>query len=132
MVLRKLPVLIPRNLQISGMAPFLLFRHAVSISLDEQSFNQDRAQRGLLRRMMQGESATTSPIMVPPTRIVERQSTDVLAAADPMVARTLVRTALTSSMNSRVTVVADRGRDDLFYMDGNHPPLSGWGWREIK
>lgn len=43
----------------------------------------------LLKRLIAGEPAPTSPVMVPPSRIVERRSTDVLAVSDPLVARAL-------------------------------------------
>ena len=56
-------------------------------SIDMADLAQTREAMQLLRRLMQGEEAPTSPIMVPAARIVERQSTDVLAIADPMVAR---------------------------------------------
>jgi len=43
----------------------------------------------LLKRLMAGERAPTSPIMVPPQRLVERRSTDVLAVSDPLAGRAL-------------------------------------------
>jgi len=58
-------------------------------SVDTADLERTREAMGLLKRLMAGEPAPTSPIMVPPSRIVERQSTDVLAVADPEVARTL-------------------------------------------
>jgi LacI family transcriptional regulator len=58
-------------------------------SIDSAELEHLREAMRLLRRIMQGEPAPTSPILVPPACIVERQSTDVLAVSDPMVARTL-------------------------------------------
>ncbi len=43
----------------------------------------------LLHRLMHGEPAPKAPVLVPPRGIVERRSTDVLAVADPAVARAL-------------------------------------------
>jgi len=48
-----------------------------------------RVAMRLLRRLMKGEAAPTEPIMVPPAGIIERHSTNVLAVADPTVARAL-------------------------------------------
>jgi len=58
-------------------------------SVDMAELEHVREAMRLLRRLMAGERAPTSPIMVPPSRIVERQSTDVLAVSDPMVAQAL-------------------------------------------
>jgi LacI family transcriptional regulator len=43
----------------------------------------------LLRRLMGGGPAPKEPVMIPPVRITERQSTNVLAVDDPTVARAL-------------------------------------------
>jgi LacI family transcriptional regulator len=43
----------------------------------------------LLRKLMKGEPAPKQPIMVPPAGVVERRSTNVLAVANPTVARAL-------------------------------------------
>jgi len=58
-------------------------------SIDMADLDRTRQAMRLLKRLMAGEPAPSSPIMVPPSRIVERQSTDVLAVTDPVVARAL-------------------------------------------
>ncbi len=58
-------------------------------SIDMADLDRTRQAVQLLQRLMAGEPAPSSPIMVPPSRIVERQSTDVLAVTDPMVALAL-------------------------------------------
>ncbi|MBT3296822.1 MAG: substrate-binding domain-containing protein [Verrucomicrobia bacterium] len=58
-------------------------------SVDMQELEHIREAMRLLKRLMAGEPAPTSPVMVPPLRIVERESTDVLAVSDPTVARAL-------------------------------------------
>jgi len=58
-------------------------------SIDTADLDRAREAMRLLKRLMAGERAPVSPIMMPPSRIVERQSTDVLAVSDPMVARAL-------------------------------------------
>jgi LacI family transcriptional regulator len=58
-------------------------------SIDMADLERTRKAMQLLKRLMAGEPAPTSPIMVPPSRIVERHSTDVLAVSDPMVAQAL-------------------------------------------
>jgi LacI family transcriptional regulator len=58
-------------------------------SVDMAELEHMREAMRLLKRLMAGEPAPTAPIMVPPSQIVERQSTDVLAVSDPVVAQAL-------------------------------------------
>jgi len=43
----------------------------------------------LLDRMMQGHSAPQEPVLLPPVGVVTRQSSDILAVADPLVSKAL-------------------------------------------
>jgi len=47
-------------------------------SVDMAEIEHVRESMRLLKRLMAGEPAPTTPIMVPPSRIVERESTDVV------------------------------------------------------
>ena len=58
-------------------------------SVDPNFFGQGRAAAELLERLMDGEPAPEEPILVAPTGVVTRQSTDVLALADVDAARAL-------------------------------------------
>ncbi len=58
-----------------------------SIDYDDTGMIRQAAQ--LLQRLMQGEAAPKTPIMIPPRGIVERQSTDVLSVPDPDVVAAL-------------------------------------------
>jgi LacI family transcriptional regulator len=43
----------------------------------------------LLDRMMRGEPAPTEPMLIPPIRVIGRQSTDILSIDDPMIVQAL-------------------------------------------
>jgi LacI family transcriptional regulator len=58
-------------------------------SVDTALNERAKVAMRLLRRLMKGEPAPKAPIMVPSPSIVERRSTNVLAVADPTVARAL-------------------------------------------
>lgn len=58
-------------------------------SIDTNDEEQGRQAVIHLQRLMNGESAHVIPIMVSPKGVVERQSTNLLAVANPVVARAL-------------------------------------------
>ena len=59
-----------------------------SIQLDCRSIGEQAAR--LLERMMNGGAAPQRPMLVPPLRVVARQSTDLQAIDDPEIAGTAV------------------------------------------
>jgi LacI family transcriptional regulator len=58
-----------------------------SIAVASQRIGHDAA--ALLDRMMQGEPAPSQPALIPPVRVINKQSTDVLAIEDPMIVQAL-------------------------------------------
>lgn len=58
-----------------------------SIAVASQRIGHEAA--ALLDRMMRGESTPESPILIPPVRVISKQSTDVLAIEDPMIVQAL-------------------------------------------
>lgn len=58
-------------------------------SVDPNFLAQGRAAARLLERLMDGQNAPAEPVLIPPTGIVTRQSTDVLALPDVDTARAL-------------------------------------------
>lgn len=58
-------------------------------SVDPGTGHRAEVAMRLLRRMMAGEPGPKAPIMVPPAGVVVRESTDVLASRDPVVARAI-------------------------------------------
>lgn len=62
----------------------------------------------LLRRMLNGEPRPAGPVLIPPSHIATRASTDTLSIEDPMVARTLAFVREHATDGIRVSdVVAD-------------------------
>ncbi|MHC4250625.1 MAG: helix-turn-helix domain-containing protein [Planctomycetota bacterium] len=55
-------------------------------AIDTNTAEQGRQLVLLLKRLVDGRPAPRGPIYVPPSRIVERRSTDILAVPDPRVA----------------------------------------------
>ncbi|MFO0791366.1 MAG: DNA-binding transcriptional regulator [Pirellulales bacterium] len=58
-----------------------------SIAVGSQQIGHEAA--AMLHRMMDGEKAPAEPVLVAPSCVVSRQSTDILAINDPMVVRAL-------------------------------------------
>jgi len=58
-------------------------------AIDSHVDEKGRQALLLLQRLMRGEDAPTEPIMIPPSGVVERQSTDMLAVTDPRVAKAM-------------------------------------------
>lgn len=58
-----------------------------SIDPDQARHGREAAQ--LLQRLMQGDAESEDVIWIPPSRVGVRKSTDILAVADPAVARSL-------------------------------------------
>lgn len=58
-----------------------------SIEVASQRIGHEAA--ALLDRMMRGEPAPSEPMLIPPVRVIGRQSTDVLSIDDPMIVQAL-------------------------------------------
>jgi LacI family transcriptional regulator len=58
-------------------------------SVDTNEYEHGRAAAELLEKLMDGEKAPAKPILVPPTGVVTRMSTDVLAVPDLDTARAI-------------------------------------------
>ena len=58
-------------------------------SIDLGYENRGYQAAALLDRLMAGQPAPAAPVLVPPARLIPRQSSDIFAAADPWVARAL-------------------------------------------
>ncbi len=62
----------------------------------------------LLARMMAGEPGPSAPILIPPTGIVVRQSSDIIAVDDPVVAKALRWIRENAHLNIRVADVSSQ------------------------
>lgn len=87
--------IIPRGVTPAGLITDKLPMHPVEVTLPTLSSvdtaREASARRAmvLLRSLIDGESKPDAPILIPPAGIVERQSTDLLAVADPALALAL-------------------------------------------
>jgi LacI family transcriptional regulator len=83
---------VPDQVAVLGMLDMDIFRHSTTIALSSICFDFDRITNTaceLLDRMMRGRTVSSDPILIPPTGIAVRQSTDTLAAHSPPVARSV-------------------------------------------
>lgn len=83
---------IPEQVAILSAANQLPFCQTSPIPLSAVDRNDRAVGReavSLLRRIVQGQAPSAAPIIIPPVGVVERQSTDVLAVPNPVVARAL-------------------------------------------
>ncbi len=71
------------NSHVCELAPVPL--SAIDPHVDEKG----RQSLLLLQRLMRGEDAPTGPVMIAPSGVVERRSTDLLAVTDPRVAKAM-------------------------------------------
>lgn len=70
--------------------PVLLENQPVPISAVDTDLERSAYEASvLLDRLMHGEAPPRSPVLVPPRGIVQRRSTDALAASDPLVRRAI-------------------------------------------
>lgn len=89
---RRAGVAVPEEVALLGLGNGRLTCELAPIALSSVDTDQEAVSRRamlLLRSIMNGESAPANPIMVPPSGVVERQSTNVLAVPDPAVAQAL-------------------------------------------
>ncbi|MBI1335913.1 MAG: helix-turn-helix domain-containing protein [Phycisphaera sp.] len=83
---------VPEQVGVLGMMDSPIFRQCMGIELSRVTVDlkkQTHAACELLRRMIEGEPPPSEPILIPPTGIVSRQSTDTIAARNPDVARAI-------------------------------------------
>ena len=90
---RELGLDVPEDVSVLGIGddPYLCENQATPIS----SIRQDLARgayegAALLQRLMDGEAAPKEPILIPPTGLTSRASTDTVAHSDPFVRAALV------------------------------------------
>jgi LacI family transcriptional regulator len=80
---------VPAQVAVLGVDNDPLVTELVEVPLSSIDSARERVgyeAAALLDRMMHGEPAPTQPMLIPPSRIVTRLSTDVLAVDDPEVA----------------------------------------------
>ena len=85
-------VSVPEELAILsiGNDPLLCENQPVPLSsIDQNLEHGGYLAADLLDRLMNGEKAPSTPILVPPSGICLRRSTDIIASGDPLVKRTL-------------------------------------------
>ena len=83
---------VPEELAILsiGNDPLLCENQPVPLSSIDQNLEHGGYMAAdLLDRLMNGEKAPSTPILVPPSGICLRRSTDIIASSDPLVKRTL-------------------------------------------
>lgn len=85
----RIGIMIPEEVAVLGVDNFkaeceLMDTPMSSIALDHHRHGFEAAR--LLDQLLTGESAPGEPVLIPPIGVVERQSTDMLAVADPVVA----------------------------------------------
>ena len=89
---RELGLDVPDDVSVLGIGddPFLCENQSTPISSIRQDLVRGAYEGAdLLQRLMDGEAAPAEPVLIPPTGLTARASTDTLAHPDP-----LVRTAL--------------------------------------
>ena len=85
-------VAVPEELAILsiGNDPLICNYQSVPLSSIDQNLERGGYEAAaLLERLMDGEPPPAAPILIPPNGIVLRRSTDIVAAADPLVKRAL-------------------------------------------
>ena len=85
-------VSVPEELAILSIGNDPLICNYQSVPLSSVDQNLERGgyeAAALLERLMDGEPPPAEPILIPPNGIVLRRSTDIVAAADPLVKRAL-------------------------------------------
>ena len=85
-------VAVPEELAILsiGNDPLICENQSVTLSSIDQNLERGGYEAAaLLGRIMSGRRAPSKPILVPPEKIVMRQSTDAIAVSDPMVRQVL-------------------------------------------
>ena len=80
-----------------------------SVEIPGKRIGYEAAQ--LLDRIMLGKSATEEPLLLPPVRVVTRQSTDALVVEDPVVraAMIYIRLHFSENIGGRQRCDGDRG-----------------------
>lgn len=107
---RFLGISVPEEIAILGVgdSPILCENQAVplsSIVQNGQKIGWESA--ALLERLMNGEPPPKGPVLVPPSGIAVRASTECVAVADPLVARALVMVAQNLSRSWGVGQLAE-------------------------
>lgn len=83
---------IPDEVAVLGLLDMPVFRQCTTVPLSSITADFDTQARkacDLLHRLMEGEPPPAEPILIPPTGIVIRRSTDTIAAATPQVAKAI-------------------------------------------
>ena len=83
---------VPGDVAVLGTLDMPLYRQSSTIPLSSISIGYEENARlacDLLQRMMDGESVSKENILVPPTGVVARRSTDTVASRHPMVTRAI-------------------------------------------
>ena len=90
---RELGLDVPDDVSVLGIGddPFLCENQSTPISSVRQDLVRGAYEgAALLQRLMDGETAPKEPILIPPTGLTSRASTDTLAHNDPLVRAALV------------------------------------------
>ena len=83
---------VPDDLAIAGVdndTAMCLFGQVPLSSLDDNAFRIGYEAAAMLARLMDGEKDLPPEVLIQPGRFVARQSTDVIAASDPAVAKAI-------------------------------------------
>jgi LacI family transcriptional regulator len=91
-MIRRAGLTVPEDVAVLGLGNSLLNCEMAPVALSSIDPSLDewgRQAARLLDRLMRGEPAPASPVMIPPRGVVARRSTDVLAVEDPTVARAM-------------------------------------------
>lgn len=89
---KRVGVSVPEELAILsvGNDPLICENQSVTLSSIDQNLERGGYEAAsLLGRIMSGRRTPSKPILVPPEKIVMRQSTDVIAVSDPLVREAL-------------------------------------------
>ena len=103
-------VSVPEELAILsiGNDPLICENQPVTLSSIDQNLERGGYEAAtLLDRTMSGKRAPTKPILVPPSKIVLRQSTDAIAVSDPLVRQALDYIKSNLSTRFGVAQIAD-------------------------
>ena len=91
-VCRELNISVPEEVALLsiGNDPILCENQSITLSSIDQNLERGGYEASaLLDRLMEGEEPPRAPILIPPSEIVTRQSTDTRAVADPTLRRAL-------------------------------------------
>ncbi len=85
-------LVVPEQVGVLGMLDSPIFRQCMGVELSRVTVDlkkQTQTACELLKRMIEGDAPPSEPILIPPTGIVSRRSTDTIAARTPEVVQAI-------------------------------------------